>query len=69
MIKEPWINLPVKNVSKSVAFFKQLGFTFKEERTNDMMAAMIIGKANIAFMLFDEKLFQSFIQHPIADTS
>jgi uncharacterized protein len=69
MIKEPWINLPVKNVTKSVAFFKQLGFSFNAERTNEMMAAMIIGKAKIAFMLFDEKMFQSFIQHPIADTS
>lgn len=67
MTKELWINLPVKDVNKSKAFFTQLGFSFNEQRCNNDMACMLVGEKKLIVMLFREPLFQGFIQHNVAD--
>lgn len=68
--KEIWLNLPVKDVAKSKAFFKALGFTLntKHGDTNDN-ACFIIGEKNVVMMLFPEQVFKTFSQHNIADTT
>ncbi len=61
MAKDFWINLPVKNIEKSRAFFKELGFTFNEKHGNSPNSvALLIGEKNTVVMLFDEQTFKGF---------
>lgn len=68
MTKEIWLNLPVKDLQRSKAFFSALGYTFDSPRDNDAMASLIIGNKKFAVMLFAEHLFKSFIQTEVTDT-
>lgn len=64
-----FINLAVKDLAKSKAFFSQLGFTFNAQFTDDTAASMSIDD-NIYYMLLTENKFQSFIKdRAIADTN
>ncbi|MCY4112315.1 MAG: glyoxalase/bleomycin resistance/extradiol dioxygenase family protein [Chloroflexi bacterium] len=64
-----FVNLAVKDVDKSVAFFTELGFEFNPAFTNDQGACLIISE-NILVMLLAERFFGSFIPgRRIADTS
>ena len=66
MAKQIFINLPVRNLKKSMAFFEKLGFTFNMQFTDDKAACMIIGE-NIYAMLLLEKFFKTFTNKEIAD--
>ena len=66
MAKQIFINLPVKDLTKSVSFFKKLGFKFNPQFTDDKAACMIIGE-NIYAMLLLEKFFKTFTSKEIAD--
>jgi len=66
MSKQIFINLPVKDLEKSITFFKKLGFKFNPQFTDDKAACMIIGE-NIYSMLLLEKFFKSFTKKKIAD--
>lgn len=64
-----FVNLAVKDVEQSVAFFTELGFEFNPAFTNDQGACLIIDE-NISAMLLAESFFGSFIPgRKIADTS
>jgi predicted lactoylglutathione lyase len=60
MHKQIFVNLPIKDMQRSQAFFKSLGFTFDPDFTNDQGACMIVGP-NIFVMLLVEPFFKSFI--------
>jgi predicted lactoylglutathione lyase len=66
MTTQIYVNLPVKDLQKSVAFFTTLGFTFNPQFTNENATCMIVGE-NIFVMLLVEKFFQTFTPHPICD--
>jgi predicted lactoylglutathione lyase len=66
MAKQIFINLPVKDITKSVSFFKKLGFKFNPQFTDDKAACMIIGE-NIYSMLLLEKFFKSFTKKKVAN--
>jgi uncharacterized protein len=68
MTTQIYINLPVKNLQISIAFFTKLGFTFNSEFTNENATCMIIGE-NIFAMLLVEKFFQTFTNKTICDAS
>ncbi|CAN5573230.1 VOC family protein [soil metagenome] len=68
MTKEIWLNLPVKNVEKSKAFFTALGYPFTSKHDNAAMAALLIGSNKFPVMLFEESVFKTFIQSEITDT-
>jgi predicted lactoylglutathione lyase len=68
MVKQIWLNLPVKNIEKSKEFFSKIGFSFNEEHGNEHSACMIIGDKNFVVMLFQESVFGAFVQNKIADT-
>lgn len=68
MAKQIFINLPVKDLNKSIAFFTTLGFTFNPQFTNEEAACMIIGE-NIYAMLLTEKRFKDFTKKDIADST
>ena len=66
MAKQIFVNLPVKNLDKSVAFFKRLGYTFNPKFTDENATCMIVGD-NIFVMLLVEKYFKTFTPKPVAD--
>jgi predicted lactoylglutathione lyase len=66
MAKQIFINLPVKDLKKTMSFFEKLGFTFNMQFTDDKAACMIIGE-NIYAMLLLEKFFKTFTNKEIAD--
>jgi predicted lactoylglutathione lyase len=63
-----FVNLPVKDLKRSMEFFKKLGYTFNPQFTNDDAACMVIGEDNFA-MLLTEKFFKTFTAKPIADAT
>lgn len=61
-----FVNLPVKDLSKTVKFFAKLGFKFNPQFTDKNAACMIIGE-NIFAMLLAEKFFKAFTKKKMAD--
>lgn len=68
MSRQIFINLPVKDLTRSVTFFTQLGFTFDPKFTDDNATCMIVAD-NIFVMLLVEGFFQTFTPKPICDAS
>lgn len=64
--KSMFVNLPVKDLKRSVEFFTKLGYTFNPQFTNENATCMVIGD-NIFAMLLVEKFFKTFTPKPIAD--
>lgn len=62
-----FINLPVKNIEISKAFFTALGFSFNPEYSDERTLCMIVEK-NIFVMLLQEERFRDFINGEIADS-
>jgi uncharacterized protein len=61
-----FVNLPVKDLSKSMAFFKALGWTFNPQFTDDTAACMVISEDIYSMLLTHEK-FAQFTDRRIAD--
>ena len=61
-----FVNLPVKSVAASRAFFGALGFSFNEQFCSENTACMVI-EENIFAMLLEHERFQDFINGDIAD--
>lgn len=62
-----FVNLPVKDLRRTIAFYTALGFKFDERFTNDDAAGMIISEGHSYAMLLTHKHFKSFIKNDIAD--
>ena len=68
MTKQIWLNLPVKEVAKSKAFFSKIGFSFNEEHDTPSSTCMVVGEGKFVVMLFEGSLFASFSQNKLTDT-
>jgi len=66
MIKQIFVNLPIKDMARSQAFFKALGLSFNPRFTNEQGASLEIAE-NIYAMLLVEPFFQGFTKLPICD--
>lgn len=62
-----FLNLPVRDLPRSMEFFRKLGFGFDPHFTNDQGACMLVGEDAYA-MLLTEPFFKSFTRREIADT-
>jgi predicted lactoylglutathione lyase len=65
---EIFVNLPVKDLDKSIDFFSKIGFTFDPKFTDQNATCMIIGE-NIFAMLLVEDFFRTFTKKEISDTT
>jgi uncharacterized protein len=61
-----FVNLPVKDLSRSMAFFKALGWTFNPQFTDETAASLVISD-DIYAMLLTHKKFSEFTDKKIAD--
>jgi predicted lactoylglutathione lyase len=62
-----FVNLPVRDLKISMAFFKALGFSFNQQFTDDNAACLVLGD-NLFSMLLTESYFKTFTHKAIADT-
>jgi predicted lactoylglutathione lyase len=66
MGRKIFVNLPIKDMKRSRAFFEALGFAFNPQFTNEQGACMVIAE-DIYAMLLVEPFFQTFTKKRIAD--
>lgn len=66
MFRQIFVNLPIKDMARSKAFFQALGLSFNPLFTNDQGACLEIAD-NIYAMLLVKPFFQGFTKLPIAD--
>lgn len=68
MARKMFVNLPVKDLNRSMEFFRQLGFEFNLQFTDETAACMVISEENYAMLLTHPK-FQEFIPGTISDAT
>ena len=68
MATQIFVNLPVKDLPRSVAFFTRLGFTFNPRFTDHNATCMIVGE-NIFIMLLVESFFKTFTKKALCDAT
>jgi uncharacterized protein len=69
MTSKIFINLPVKDLKKSMTFFTHLGFSFNRQFTDEKAACLVINDGSIYAMLLTEPMFQTFTKKQIADAT
>ena len=68
MATKIFVNLPVKDLNRSVEFFTKLGFKFNPQFTDENATCMIVGE-DIFVMLLVEKFFKTFTKKEISDAT
>ena len=68
MATKIFVNLPVRNLNRSVEFFTRLGFTFNPQFTDENATCMIVGE-DIFVMLLVENFFKTFTHKEISDAT
>ena len=68
MHSQIFVNLPVKDLKRSVGFYTGLGYTFNPQFTDENATCMIVGE-NLFVMLLVEQFFSTFTTKAITDTS
>jgi predicted lactoylglutathione lyase len=66
MATQIFVNLPVKNLARSVEFFTALGYSFNPQFTDENATCMIVAD-NMFVMLLVEPYFSTFTKTPICD--
>jgi hypothetical protein len=68
MARKIFVNLPVKDLSKSMEFFGKVGFKFNPQFTDETAACMIVSD-DIFAMLLTEAKFKDFTPKAICDAT
>lgn len=61
-----FVNLPIRDLKKSIDFFAALGFSFNPQFTDDKAACMVFSEEGFV-MLLQEEFFQTFTERKLAD--
>jgi predicted lactoylglutathione lyase len=68
MATQIFVNLAVKDLKRSMEFFRRLGFTFNSQFTDETAACMVIA-GDIYAMLLTHPKFREFTRKEIADAT
>jgi len=68
MARKMFVNLPVKDLKKSIGFFTKLGFTFNPQFSDETATCMIVSE-DIFVMLLTHDKFKSFTPKAICDAT
>ncbi len=68
MSRMTFVNLPVKDLARTIEFFTSLGFSFNEQFSDENTACLVISDEAFA-MLHVEPVFKEFTQQDVTDTS
>jgi predicted lactoylglutathione lyase len=66
MATKIFINLPVKDLDKSISFFTNLGFSFNPQFTDEKAGCMVISEQIFA-MLLTEPYFKTYTKKAVSD--
>ena len=70
MAQDIWLNLPVKDLSRSVTFFTKIGFTRNPGPGNsEQSASFVIGEKKVILMLFVQDIFSGFTNNALSNTT
>ena len=64
--RQLFVNLPVENLDRTIAFFTALGFGFNPKFTDENATCLVISE-HIQVMLLTKPFFAGFTKKPIAD--
>lgn len=68
MNKQIYLNLPVADLPKSIAFFQALGYSLNPRFTGDTAACVVINETTFVMLLTHAK-FRNFTSKSICDTT
>ncbi len=63
-----FVNLPVKDLNRSIEFFTKLGFTFNPQFTDETATCMVVSE-DIFVMLLTHEKFKTFTPKEICDAT
>jgi len=66
MATKIFINLPVKDLERSKAFFSGLGYSFNPQFTDEKAACMVVSE-HIFVMMLTEAYFKTFTKKEVSD--
>jgi len=66
MSQQIFVNLPIRDLQKSMAFFAALGYAHNPQFTNEDAACIVLSEHNYV-MLLTEPFFQGFTRKPVSD--
>lgn len=66
MPTQVFINLPVADLSRSITFFENLGYSFNQQFTDETAACLVISDTIHSMLLTHDK-FQTFIPNAISN--
>ena len=69
MASKIFVNLPVKDLDRSVAFFTALGYRFNPQFTDENATCMVVDEESIFVMLLVEPFFRGFTDRAVCDTA
>ena len=61
-----FVNIPVRDLQRSIDFFETLGFTFNTQFTDATATCMLVGE-DAYFMLLTAEKFKEFSKRPVGD--
>ena len=61
-----FVNIPVRDLQRSIRFFESLGFAFNTQFTDATATCMLVGE-DAYFMLLDRERFAGFAKRPTGD--
>lgn len=65
--RKVFVNLSVRDLQKSMSFFKELGFEFNAQFTDEKAACMVLSEEGYV-MLLSEPFFKTFTKNALCDT-
>ncbi|MBB6669093.1 VOC family protein [Cohnella nanjingensis] len=68
MSKALWLNLPVRDLEASRAFYASLGFRIHDNHPDPGSVALTVGEPGVTVMLFPVQTFERFAGIAAADT-
>ncbi len=68
MSRKIFVNLPVKDLGKSVDFFTQLGFEFDPNFTDESATCMIVSDEAFVMLLVEDR-FKDFTKKDLCDAN
>jgi predicted lactoylglutathione lyase len=63
-----FVNLPVRDLKRSIEFFTKLGFAFDQRFTDETASCMIVSEEAFVMLLVESR-FRDFTRKQICDTS
>lgn len=69
MSTQIFVNLPVKDLERSMDFFTALGYSFNKQFTDENAACLVIDEDHVYAMLLTHDAFRRFTKKEVADTS